>query len=628
MVTRLSDRLFGDIRDELRRERGDDRDFLLAPTYYFELRCPAECNSLGSESFIFPLVLNPQQLSIEEPFALAETETQGAGLYLDRKGVVKRTIKIRGTFGFAPKFYQGDAFQVINASDVQKGFNRDVLNSSLDNAGGVLTFSGQRHFQFLQDAVFRTYSDLLQTPAYAERTSLVWHNPKDREHWMVEPRRFSSDRTSDQSRHTHPWDIELLAYAPADAVGRVFSEDKDLIDTIKDGLRMVNSAVNTARGAVQDVTALVQDLNNLVSGVATTVNNLTNLVGDAADLVSGTTRFIQSPFDAVTSVASSLEANLAALGQATTSVPDSVLQSLRQAEDALDRLGQFPQFFQTDTQRDLQRAQRIAELSTSNSRAELQAAADRAPPNSFQAVLALGTGNLPGDLQKADGELGIGRGLTNYQSASEYVVAGGDTLQNLSARFLGDARQWRAIAVLNGLQAPYVSLTGMPGTVGVGDVILIPSTQPPPRQRAITPVLGVNPEASGAERLLGTDLKLARTRDVNDTFDLEIDVEGGSTDFLDVGGVSNLAQALLSRVRTEKGTNQLYREVGVDRIIGSHSGARDVAIFRIAQAVRADPRVVSIGNLRTSAGNADAIQIDFDVQPVNFSGNVAVSLEV
>lgn len=619
--------VFEAIREELRRARLDDTDFLTGQTYYFELRVPRESVPfVGGASFVFPLTLAPQQLSIEEFFTVAETETQGGGLYVERNGIIKRTIRMRGTFGFKPKQWLGDAGLAL-VDPGRRGFNRAVKERVFAYREH---FSGQRHFQFLQDAVFRTYSDLLQNPAYANDTYLIWHNPKDDEHWFVEPKRFMSDRDTSKNRVNYPWDIELLAYAPADDIGRTFTEDKDLLDAMRSPFRMINSAINLGRGAVQDITGFIQELDNLVAGVAATVNNFTGLLDDAANVVNGTARLLSSPFDGVNSIATSLATNLEALGNATTALPDTISQSMRQMEDALDRLGQFPQFFQTDTQQRLQAAQRSGELSTSRSRSQLQAAADLGPPNSFQAVLALGTDPLPGDLQKADSELGIGRQLTQYQSATEYVVAPGDTLQGLASRFLGDAREWRAIAVLNDLQAPYVSDTGMPGMVSVGDVLLIPSTNPPPTAQTITPVLGVDPSASGAERLLGTDLKITRMGDFRDTFDLEIDVDGGSVDFQIVAGVPNLAQALLSRIRTEKGTNPLYREVGVDRIVGTRDASltRNVAVFRIAQAVRADPRVAAVTNLRTSAGNADAISIDFDVQPVSFSGSVAVSFEV
>jgi hypothetical protein len=617
----------GVIRERLRQERAFDQDFLTAPTYYFELRVPPETNTAGATSFVFPLVLAPDQISVTEPFTLSETETQGAGLYIERNGIIRRTIRLRGTTGFKPRPYRGDTFPAIQASDIKKGYNRGVLDRSLNNAAGLLAFSGQRHFQFLQDAVFRTYSDLLQTPRYATRTFLVWHNPKDDEHWLVEPRNFKNERDR-SSRTTYPYDIELLAYAPADDIGRVFSEDKNVIDTIKDGLRMVNSAVRTARGAIQDVTNLVNTLDKLVNGIATTINNATSVLDDAADFVNGSAEFIASPFDAVTSVTTNLAAGLEALGDATVSVPDTIFQSLRQVQDSFDRLGQFPEFFRTDSQTSLRRAQRNSELSTSKSRATLEAAAARTPPNSFQGLLALGTANLPGDLQKAEGELGIGRELVSYQSAVEYRVASGDTLQNLASRFLGDARRWRAIAVLNRLKPPYISTSGIPGTATIGSEILIPSTNPPPVQRTLTPVLGVDPEESGAERLLGADAKLTRVAGT-DTFDIEIDVEGGSEDIKLASGVDNLKQGILSRLRTEKGTNQLYREVGVDRIIATQDAAlnRDIVLFRIAQAVRADPRVVAVQNLR-SRSELDKVEIEFDVQPINYSGSIPVGFEV
>ena len=206
-------------------------------------------------------------------------------------------------------------------------------------------------------------------------------------------------------------------------------------------------------------------------------------------------------------------------------------------------------------------------------------------------------------------------GSTSSRALPSTSSVSGDTLQSLAAKRLGDARKWRAIAVLNNLTEPYISKDGFPGTKKIGDRILIPSFDPPPQNRAITPVIGVAPNVPAEKRLLGTDLKLKRLTDrPGDFYDFEIDVEAGSDDIKTTEGIDNLKQALLVRLRTERGTNQLYRQVGHERVIAvSEPGIdRDQVIFRIGQAVRADPRVTDLRRINGQVV-VDRVDIEMDV---------------
>ena len=214
--------VFDAIQERARQETLQDSKFTTAPLYYFELRVPPEATTTGrGDSYIFPLALSPNALEMSEPFTVAEAESQGGGLYVHQNGIVRRNLKIKGTTGFAPKPYQGSGFAQIKAPDYGASYGRDVA-SKLLVSDGVRAFSGQRHFQFLQDVVFRKYADLVQDPVTAKGTALVFHNPKDDEHWVVVPKEFRMERR----RTIYDYDIDLLVVQKADSLDKDFSEEK------------------------------------------------------------------------------------------------------------------------------------------------------------------------------------------------------------------------------------------------------------------------------------------------------------------------------------------------------------------------------------------------------------------
>jgi len=88
--------------------------------------------------------------------------------------------------------------------------------------------------------------------------------------------------------------------------------------------------------------------------------------------------------------------------------------------------------------------------------------------------------------------------------------------------------------------------------------------------------------------------------------------------------VPNLVQACLMRLTTEAGTDHLYRRLGRKRTIGTD---RELAAYRITEAVNADPRIASIANVRIRQSTADAIDLEFDAAVRGFSDAVTVELE-
>src|SRR3990172_6074575 len=91
-----------DIYRETQRQAstGDDR-FYRRFLYIFELRVPKRLAPQGA--FFFPLALPPEDYAIDHEFAIEETMTNVGGLYTDESGIVRRTITMAGTTGFAPR---------------------------------------------------------------------------------------------------------------------------------------------------------------------------------------------------------------------------------------------------------------------------------------------------------------------------------------------------------------------------------------------------------------------------------------------------------------------------------------------------------------------------------------------
>lgn len=113
-------------------------------------------------------------------------------------------------------------------------------------------------------------------------------------------------------------------------------------------------------------------------------------------------------------------------------------------------------------------------------------------------------------------------------------------------------------------------------------------------------MLGVKPWETLDVQLLGRDIALRllseESRLGKPLYDIPIDVEGGGTDVKLVGGLDNLSQGLANRLLTEKGTDTLYKRMGLERVVGLNLAPLDLETlrFRISQAIRQDARIASV----------------------------------
>ena len=159
--------------------------------------------------------------------------------------------------------------------------------------------SGQRVFEFLQQEVFRAYSDLCRDPATAQGAKLLFHNPRDQEHWQVEPMSFTLQR-GPQSNYTYPFAIEMTVLGPALPTALpMVSTDRGVLDRIRDTVAQVTEAMDNLRGAIDDLTSVQGSFHVLGQQVAGVIDSASYVVQAATSFVVGTQALINVPRAAV-----------------------------------------------------------------------------------------------------------------------------------------------------------------------------------------------------------------------------------------------------------------------------------------------------------------------------------------
>lgn len=625
---------------------GDDK-FLKKMLYFFELEVPASVAAggftTGTRTFLFPLVINPTSYTLSEPFTVETTPTLGGGLYVEENGIIQRSLRIQGTTGFKPRPLIASSGSALGVTDVRKSYARSLPAAVIEK------ISGQRHFQYLQDAVFRTYGDLKRDPATAGETFLRFHIPREGEHWLVVPMEFTLERSRGRN-NLYDYSIELLVVDKADASRLVVSEDKTVLDGLRDAASAISTGLKVARGAVQDLTLLTGQLEGLVQNFNVIITNANSIIDAADAYVEGVTDLILSPLTLVTNTTAMIDNALRVAANAEAAADEvakpyikltvQTLVRFYTLQKGLERIGSQSAAFETDAQKQVRGARNSSNVS-GLSDAEEEAAESATPPSTMS-DLDTGTGYTAGQVESAEGELLPYDARPQYTGARQYSVAQGDTLASLAAAFLGDARLWQEIALVNGLRPPFVNEqasasldpsdeTALNNVLGVGRKILIPNFSQPITAEVDLPVLGVPQTAPADEHLFGVDTKLER--DNHGFYDVAIDTEGGSTDVAPAEGLDNLAQGLTVRVHTERGTDQLYKQLGLQRIVGTSLTPVDVemARFRLSESIAADARVANVRKVTfepPETGSPDRVIADAEVEPRGMADATNVILPV
>lgn len=639
------------LQEESRQQSQDDVRFFRNYTYYFELEVPTnKAPATTSNVFIYPLIINPTSYQLSEPFRVSEKLGQDGGLYVEENGLISRNLTIEGHTGFKPRTFQ--TFRAAGGSTgpaalgVEKPSEPSFSRRLSPTLNPALALSGQRHFHYLQDVVFRTYADLKRDPASARDTRLFFHIPKDQESWEVVPLNFTLERDA-ADRVLYKYRMELLVVGPATGVRVDFTEDRGLLENLRDVRDSVRKAINLVRSTVQLATSVAAEIRQAIASVDNILDDINGLVSDVENFLDGTTNLIEAPLQFVSSIIQTMENAMAVaqsaqdLGNAVVNLPEAVTQSWRAGIDGLEQLRAQTSAFERPVDSELRDYRNRQNLLSQLNDADLGDAELAGNPTSFDRIEKGETLPFPAEIAASDSDITAGRNVLQFTGAREIVVKRGDTLIGLAAKFLGDARLWQQIAVLNGLRPPFVNdlattpasveKAAFPGAIGIGQRILVPSFDRNPRQLPVLPVLGVDPEEPAENQLFGTDLqlKLISASTSRPVFGLNVDEEGGSIDVQTVSGVKNIAQGLLQRILIERGSDILYQTLGLQRVIGFGITPVDIEVvrIRILESLQRDQRIVAVTRIVIEA-QGDALIIDLDAQLRGFtqSANIRTSL--
>lgn len=570
--------------EEARQRSTNDRLFWRRLPPVFELQVPVRVSGGVGTSYLFPLPMPPQEMSVDYPFAVEITPTMGGGIVVEENGVPTVDIRIAGTMGQRPKQYRGGYFGLIEPSERRlSGHNATQRTSAVT---GALGLTGHRFLQHLKSSVFGLYADLKRDPETAEETRLILHNPKDDEHFVVVPQRFRMPRDVGRSRLVWNYEITLTGVELAKAL-EAPSEDKSILAKLAGAAAQIRAMIRVATAAINDLNRIRGEIERFARQFVGALDDMTSILEDLDQFVAETKRSVTTTRARIAAVADRLER---ALEEDGANISDDTAAIAMEVISSVHGILLHPEAFTPSSEERTEAAfRRGLGLLSTRSRSALTAAASSLPPASERELRSASI--LPGDVVRDDQARALPEELRRYRSAFEVDLRPSDTLEMVAARYLGDARLWRHIAIINDLREPYISPIGYPHTALPGSRILVPSVEASARRAPNPAVLGSDPDDPPDVRELGTDWLVEYTPAGLE--DWAVDEEGGAVDLRTAQGVACVSQDLRARIETPQGSDPLYRTFGTGQVVGfGEASLEDIAVsLRVAESLEADPRV-------------------------------------
>jgi len=574
---------------------------------------------------LFPLPIAPNQFEYDLPFASEISPQQEGGVVSEEAGFVIGEIRINATTGWKLRPERALTFSA------EHGRFTGGLGTSVFNFDAI---SGQMQFWILAQRCFEGYSELKKDPEYGPKTKMELHVMKDHLHLEVIPRKFKLTRGAEKERVTYRYEIVLSVVGEAEEIDYESPSDKDLFDQIADTINSVRQAVQSIAAAIDDITAAIGELERFATGIASIVDDLKSIVDAGTNFVNGVKNFLDIPSQTIANVTDLVEST-ATLFETTATVPADVYQTFLNVVDELDRLKVAARDHFTEAWDEVSakyNTETNPAFSTDVSDTVQEQIDDKAEAGeSAQGQMtinsAFGGPVKPGDKKRQEISRSEGRlSGREYNGFTERVVGQGDTIQSLSAKHLGDARKWLDLAIINRLKPPFItSGARIPNTLSVGDRISIPIAKPSKPTNILTDGQIID-RSSQIDSHLGTDFELVPIPGRKNRWGWQIDFAHGAVDATKVRGVDCVSQGLAARLRTTRGENILFPNVGLPRLVGgTQLGDESIeARFRARQQMMADPRVSRI--IRFSFGIiGDSLYLNAEIQPVGFSSARTIS---
>lgn len=501
------------------------------------------------------LVINPQRYTITEPFSVNLTPTEDDNVVAEENGQIIREITIEGTTGLRDR--KEDAFVVAQG---------DFM-------------SGPDHF-FKLRKFFRRYGNRKKDPAESPFWSMIFHNVKEDDHWVVVPRSFETPRDAKSNRFHYNYRITLAAIQPSPPEPKVvdgfLADLKQIVEFVHDARSFFVQGLNeidTIRERVNNIDAMFDSVGGVLNDAFDFVTDITDLIEVSKEFFEETKLLIE---DARELLGNNLESTF-------TDDQMRAERNLRDMEDALDKIGEdASNFGGTDP-------------TSSDPLSPLGQFAGPKLVTNQDLRDQTGGATLGTRLRLTLGShKNKGVPLPPFSGTRRITLANTDTIDSVS----GDHDVPKAVIIaVNDLRFPYIARDAGPGTRGPGDSLLVPIAATGPLQGRAPSDPYLTPE----DILYGVDLALdPKVLAEEGRFEIMVDEVHGALDADLVRGVDNAVQGLQIIIGTEQGTTAIIRDIGIRRAVGMR-GTLDRMLsssLNMREAILADPRVTGIQSTR------------------------------
>jgi hypothetical protein len=557
----------------------------------------------GTPWYQFPTP--PREYEITEDAATHIVPTQEGGKFIESHGNLFKNIRIGGTVGLRPNPVNTEVVPGLSgATGISLSIPGDDLFFNDERGLPPGEATGLDDITFLRN-IFRAYFDLKKSHEFARKTVMVWLYAKESEWYVVEPISFTTSRSS---ANPLSWNYQI-------SLRTIYRFDQTL-RLRKDSLGFFGSIA--ALSGILD-----RAVNDLVSAL--------NGIADAVDFVASLPFELASTFiSKVTSVVNSL-ANLRNTGKRLTEIGKRGLRQIKQAAEEFNEAATLlvrgeisgnKQVFGSTVTSNVPSATTASEKAVHRNQAIRAAKLVIRTMDRLLATDSLFTqskqvaiddysrrykdeaGLLPQTVSPLDPN-----NITLPSAVVERDVHVDEGIRGMAKRYLGDESQWKVLAILNDLKAPYVSATGGDNLLGPGDKILVPKRAD---ANDLTNVSKENEDSpstlSPVLKKYGRDLRTTTSSVSTELLDIQVSPSG---DLSLIEGTPNVSQAMMLKFGTEQGALPLHPDYGASYPLGTKINLGRIQDFALTvrRTVLSDDRIDRIDELRLFTEGSDALRV-------------------
>lgn len=371
------------------------------------------------EEYILPV--NPESYRIITPTRATATQTQ-AGAFEDNIGYGLQRIMLQGTFGYLGSYPGGQAWNITR--------------------GNPKSADGWKLAQNCERILLRFYARFGTTLSNGKKLmhpldpknppALHFFNYTDKDYFLVQLNKFELSRNT-QRRMLYQYDIQMTCLRRLDEP----SIPASAIITDLPSLQQADQ-LSIWGQLLKGYTQVSNVMNAVINDIGQIQSNLATIRRSIASFRQGISDFIDAPFRLVSE---------------TTKTVDTVL-------DTIISLKEIPHEL-TDLLRSTKRD--MLTLSKSSEKFKTPETAGTTSQTTAK-VTEIMTAPLPTGI--IDGSIVVmdipETSLFATQESSQKIavkaetINGTDTIETIAARILGNADEWKRIAMLNNLESPYI----------------------------------------------------------------------------------------------------------------------------------------------------------------------------